>query len=174
MTGLRFFIGRVNAILARGAAWQGWPLTILILGTFGVTFRLYDMILYVLSLQASIATAVSDIRQREAQMEDARRRLADEKRDALLHESVEAITATLVDVRAITDGLMDMAEAAERRDKIAAKRDKMILTALESRGDLYDFLTKGGTLPHYDKQRKTTRRSGTDRKAHGRPNRKRP
>lgn len=172
MNMLRTLVTRVNEILALGAAWPGWPVTILVMATCGITFHLTDFVLFILSVQASLASAVMDIRQRAAAEEEKQRRESDAKRDALVQESVEAATAMLVEVRRMQDTQMDMMEASERRDKLAAKRDKMMLTALQARNDLLDFFRKEANV--HDSSRKTRRATTGKRKTHGRANTKRP
>lgn len=169
--GISSALAKANGVLASLAAWPGWPLLILAMTTFAWALNLTEKLLVILSVQASVASAVMDIRQRKAAQEENDRREAEEKRDALLRETVEDVEALALEIKAMADSLIDMVEAAARRDRLNAKSQKMILTALESRGDLYDFLLKGGVL--HDRTRAATRRTGNPRKANGRANRKR-
>lgn len=91
-------VKRFNAALRFFAAWQGWPLTIITLSTFGITFHLSDFTVYILTVQTAIAASVADIAQRYIQTEDEKR---DKKTDAMLSEIrkngkmvLAAITAT--------------------------------------------------------------------------------
>lgn len=164
-------VRRVNGILALGAAWPGWPCTILVLATVGITLRLSDLILYGLSVQASIAAAVMDIRQREQSVEDEKRRKQDDKRDKMMAEAVDNTADLVVEMHGQNEAILELMRAAERRDKMAAKRDRAMLAALEARNDLLQFLRK--EVQKYDRaaKEKSTRPPSRQRAQNGRANR---
>jgi hypothetical protein len=90
----------------------------------------------------------------------------------MLAQTVDGIASMLVEVRRIQDAQIDMMLAAERRDKVAAKRDTVMLTALEARNDVIDFLRKEAKT--HESAGKTRRAPSGKRTAHGRTNRKKP
>lgn len=171
MDTLRALITHINGVLARGASWPGWPLTILAMTTFAAPFHLTDMLLVVLSVQASVASAVMDIRQRHAADEEALRHTADEKRDKMLGESVENTAALVVEVRNQNDLIIDLMRAAERRDKMAAKLNKTMLVALEARNDLLEFLRREVQTRDNKAAEQARRVASGKRKTHGRATR---
>lgn len=172
---MRHFQAMIAAIRAANAefalwfgsilAWPAWLPFILLGSAVGLVFRREDVVMVLLTVQTSVDAAATKMLQNHV-------RAKDDKRDELMAEQVQALTEMICELKRQNDAITDMMNAATRRDKLAAKRDAMILTALESRGDLYDFVREG--VSSIDAARKTARRAGPPRKTHGRANRQRP
>lgn len=145
---------QINRILS----WSGWVPALLIGSFTGMWFHASDLVMLILTIQTSVDAAATKTLQSDV-------RAADEKKDELLRQQI-------AEVRRHTDILIDMMSAAQRRDELAAKRDKMMLTALENRHDLLEFLGKEVSEKH--EQRKAPNPSGRKRASNRRTTRKKP
>lgn len=153
-----------NLWLGEKLSWHGWPLLLLLLSACGIALHRNDAVMVILTVQTAIDAAATKTLQNAVHE-------ADKRRDKMMTKQIQTLTETVVEVKRQGDTLTAMMAAAERRDRLSAKRDTMILMALESRSELLDFVTKGGT--ENDPQRKNPSRARSVGKAHGRANRKR-
>lgn len=133
--GIRIAIESTNLILNRVLSWSIWVPVLLVGSVIGVYFKYEDIVMLLLTIQTSVDAAATKTLQSHV-------READEERHRLFRESLESTRSVVQQTREQTAMLIEYMRAAERRDRLSAKRDKLILDAIEASGVLYEYMAK--------------------------------
>lgn len=165
--GVRAAVESFSLLLNRVLSWSVWVPIFLLGSMVGVFIGRTDLVMLILTIQTSVdAAATKTLQSHVREIEDGRARL--------LWETVESTSALVVEIRNQSDSIIELMRAAERRDRLAAKRDRVILDALEASGDLYEFIaTKGASVDgkHAIKAPRCKSTPGRKRAPHGSPHR---
>lgn len=156
-------LDRLSLWINRVMSWSAW-VPVLLVGSFtGVWLHQTDLVMLILTVQTSLDAAATKTLQSHV------RALDDKKNDFIRQQLIDS-SDLIVEVRRQNDLLLDLMHRAERRDALAAKRDKTTLQAIEASTEILELM--GKEVGRNEQARKTAATARRKRAQNGRSARK--